>query len=33
VVAAVTASGLSSMEDHDLVVAGLRAFIASRSRA
>jgi uncharacterized protein (UPF0303 family) len=30
VVAAVTASGLSSDEDHDLVVAGLRAFIASR---
>lgn len=32
VVAAATVSGLSSMEDHDLVVAGLRAFIASRPR-
>ncbi|WP_144756784.1 heme-degrading domain-containing protein [Curtobacterium pusillum] len=30
VVAAVTASGLSSDEDHDLVVAGLRAFLGSR---
>ncbi|MEG3615362.1 heme-degrading domain-containing protein [Isoptericola haloaureus] len=28
VVAAVTASGLSSMDDHDLVVAGLRAHLA-----
>jgi uncharacterized protein (UPF0303 family) len=28
VVAAVTASGLTSMEDHDLVVAGLRAHLA-----
>lgn len=28
VVAAVTASGLASMEDHDLVVAGIRAHLA-----
>jgi uncharacterized protein (UPF0303 family) len=31
VVAAATASGLSSMDDHDLVVAGVRAFLAARS--
>lgn len=29
VVAAVTASGLSSMDDHDLVVEGIRAHLAS----
>jgi len=28
VVAAATASGLTSMEDHDLVVAGIRAYLA-----
>ncbi|MCY1692849.1 heme-degrading domain-containing protein [Curtobacterium sp. SL109] len=30
VVAAATASGLSSMEDHELVVAGIRAFLEGR---
>ena len=33
VVAAVTASGLSSAEDHDLVVAGLRRHLATTSRS
>ena len=31
VVAVVTASGLTSQEDHDLVVAGLRRYLAERS--
>jgi len=31
VVAAATASGLSSQDDHDLVVEGLRAFIAEKA--
>lgn len=33
VVAAVTASGLTSMEDHDLVVAGIRAHLAAEAGA
>ena len=33
VVAAVTASGLTSMEDHDLVVAGIRAHLAAEGGA
>ena len=33
VVAAATASGLSSMEDHDLVVSGIRAHLAAESGA
>ena len=31
VVAAATASGLSSMEDHDLIVAGIRAHLAEEA--
>jgi uncharacterized protein (UPF0303 family) len=31
VVAAATASGLSSPEDHDLIVAGIRAYLAEGS--
>lgn len=31
VVAAATASGLTSQEDHDLIVAGLRAFLATEA--
>lgn len=33
VVAAATASGLASMEDHDLIVAGLRAYLAETAAA
>lgn len=33
VVAAATASGLSSMDDHDLIVAGVRAHLAAKGRA
>ncbi|WP_375404911.1 heme-degrading domain-containing protein [uncultured Amnibacterium sp.] len=33
VVAAVTASGLTSMEDHDLVVAGIRAHLSAEAGA
>lgn len=33
VVAAATASGLTSMEDHDLVVAGIRAHLAAEAGA
>jgi uncharacterized protein (UPF0303 family) len=32
VVAAATASGLSSQEDHDLVVDGIRAYLADGGR-
>ena len=32
VVAAATASGLSSQEDHDLVVDGIRAYLAERGK-
>jgi uncharacterized protein (UPF0303 family) len=33
VVAAATASGLSSQEDHDLIVAGIRAYLAASGDA
>jgi uncharacterized protein (UPF0303 family) len=33
VVAAATASGLSSQEDHDLIVEGIRAYLTDRSRS
>ncbi|GAB2883658.1 heme-degrading domain-containing protein [Streptomyces mayteni] len=33
VVAAATASGLASLEDHDLIVAGVRAFLAEGDNA